>query len=120
MQLGNIWSSLSSPELIKMYGFSFSPYTLVLESTKLGSLDEFMRKLNEPIKEVSLINVAHSLARAIHFLHEKNMIHGRIRCSALYVVKYKPPSTIVVRLGDPGLRDTYSSLEYVVNFCALR
>lgn len=111
MELGNLWSSLSSPELIKMYGFSFSPCTLVFESTKLGSFDEFMHKTNEPISVTALINVAHTLARALHYLHEKNLCHGRVRCSSLFVMKVKPPHSVTVRLGDPGLLKSYNASE---------
>lgn len=30
------------------------------------------------------------------------MVHGYVRCSTLSVVEYKHPSTITVRLSDPG------------------
>lgn len=110
MRLGNEWSSLSSPELIKMYGFSFSPYTLVFESIKLGPLNAFLRNSIQPIPVVNQINISLTLARALHYLHEKNKVHGRIRCESLFVVKYMPPN-VVVRLGDPGLRKSFSPYE---------
>lgn len=93
-----------------MYGFSFSPYTLVFESIKLGPLNAFLRNSIQPIPVVNQINISLTLARALHYLHEKNKVHGRIRCESLFVVKYMPPN-VVVRLGDPGLRKSFSPYE---------
>lgn len=96
-----------------MYGFTLStPYTLVIESTKLGSLDEFLQKpFGQSISIVGLIDVAYSLARALHYLLENNIVHGRIRCSSLFVIRYKAPDMLLVRLGDPGFQKAYTENE---------
>lgn len=113
MRLAEKWSNLFSPELIKMYGFTLSsPYTLVIESTKLGSLDDFLQKpVGQSISVVGLIDAAYSLARALHYLHENNIIHGRIRCASLFVVRYEAPNMLLIRLGDPGFQKSYSKNE---------
>lgn len=68
MNLAYKWSKLQSSELIKMYGFTLSsPYTMVIESTRLGPLDEFLA-VNRKISIVCLIDAAFSLARALYFL----------------------------------------------------
>lgn len=115
MRLAEKWSGLFSPELIKMYGFTLSaPHTLVIESTKLGSLDQFLqRQPNHSVSVVSLIDASFSLARALHYLQENNIIHGRIRCASLQVIRYEAPNMLLVRLGDPGFQRTYSRNEYV-------
>lgn len=110
--MGQKWSSLDSPELIKMYGFTLFPHTLVIESTKLGPLDEFLQKQPEhAVSIVSLIDTAYSLARALHYLQENNITHGRIRCSSLQVIRFEPPNMLLARLGDPGFQKSYSNNE---------
>lgn len=69
MRLADKWSCLYSPELIKMYGFTLSmPHTLVIESTKLGPLDVFLRTSKQTISVLCLIDAAYSLARALYYL----------------------------------------------------
>lgn len=115
MRLAEKWSSLESSELIKMYGFTLSaPHTLVIESTKLGPLDEFLQLKTPKLGVVSiigLIDTAYSLTRALYYLQENNIIHGRIRCSSLHVIRFEEPNMLVVRLGDPGLHKTYTKNE---------
>lgn len=113
MRLAEKWSGLFSPELIKMYGFTLSaPHTLVIESTKLGSLDEFLQKQTpHSVSVVALIDAAYSLARALHYLQENNIIHGRVRCASLQVIRFEAPNLLLVRLGDPGFQKTYSKNE---------
>lgn len=113
MGLAEKWSNLFSAELIKMYGLTLSaPHTLVIESTKLGSLDEFLqRPIGQSISMVGLIDAAYSLARALHYLQENNIIHGRIRCASVYVIRYEVPNMLLVRLGDPGFQKTYTQNE---------
>lgn len=113
--LAEKWQGLESPELIKMYGFTLSsPHILVIESTKLGPLDAFLQKLPEhAVSIVGLIDVTYSLARALHYLQENKIVHGRIRCASLQVIRFEQPNLLLARLGDPGLQKTYSNNEYV-------
>lgn len=99
-----------------MYGFTLtSPYTLVMESTRLGSLDDFLQRQHPPISAEKLIETSLTLARALHYLQENNIIHGRIRCASLYVVRHDEQN-FIVRLGDPGFRKSYTNDEYVMFF----
>lgn len=118
MCLAEKWSNLFSSELIKMFGFTLSPpHTLVIESTKLGSLDVFLhRPVGQSISIVGLIDATYSLARALHYLQENNVIHGRIRCASLYVIRYEVPNMLLVRLGDSGFQKTYTTNEYAYTF----
>lgn len=113
MRLAEKWSGLFSPELIKMYGFTLSaPHTLVIESTRLGPLDEFLRGHSKhAIPMVALIEASYSLARALHYLRENNIVHGRVRCSKLQVIRFDSPNSLLVRLGDPGFQKRYTENE---------
>lgn len=117
MQLSSEWSQLNSPALIKMYGFSTtSPYLYVIESIKLGPLNEFLRSEKSSMANVCLLDAAYTLARALHYLQEQNIVHGMIRCKSLYVVHFKSPNQLVVRLGYPGFQKSYTNAEYVLAF----
>lgn len=109
--LASKWSDLNSSEFIKMYGFTLStPHTLVFESARLGTLDEYLQRLHLPLSKKQLIEAALTLARALHYLHDDNIIHGRIRCASLHVVRHDDQD-LIVRLGDPGIRKTYTDDE---------
>lgn len=109
MQLTDKWSQLNSPALVKMYGFSTtSPYSYITESIKRGPLTEFLQSAkNSTVSDGCLINAAYTLARALHYLQEQNIVHGRIRCESLYVIDFESPDSLVVRLGDPGFQKSY-------------
>lgn len=104
------WNKLNSSEFVKMYGFTLtSPHTLVFESARLGTLDEYLQRRPLLSKRL-LIEASLTLARALHYLHDDNIIHGRIRCSSLHVVRHDEQD-LIVRLGDPGLRKSYTDDE---------
>lgn len=112
MRLADKWSGLFAPELVKMYGFTLSaPQTFCIESIKMGPLDEFLRTQRQPMADVCMIDAAYTLARALHYLQENEIVHGRIRCSKLQVVKFTSPSHLVVRLGDPGFPQPFQQNE---------
>lgn len=111
MSITEKWSSLSSPELIKFFGFTLTvPHTLVVEFTH-GSLDLLLQKFPKPFDTIQLIDTAYSLAKALQYLQENKIIHGRIRCSTLQVIRYHHPEMLSIRLGDPGLNQEYSDKE---------
>lgn len=112
LHLTEKWSSLLSPELIKIYGFTLSsPYMLVIESTRLGPLDAFLQSAQKPFSHLALIDAAYSLARALHYLQENNIVHGRIRCGRLVVIRSEPPDCLMLRLADPGFQEMYTDEE---------
>lgn len=94
-----------------MYGFTLtSPHTLVFESARLGTLDDYLQRPHLPLSKKQLIEASLTLARALHYLHDDNIIHGRIRCASLHVVRHDDQD-LIVRLGDPGLRRSYTDDE---------
>lgn len=112
MYLADKWSGLFAPELVKMYGFTLSaPQTFVIESIKMGPLDVFLRTQQQPLHVGCLLDAAYSLARALHYLQENEIVHGRIRCSKLQVVKFVSPNLLTVRLGDPGFQREFQQNE---------
>lgn len=84
-----------------------------MESIKLGPLNKFLSDTSKPsIPNVCLIDAAYSLARALHYLQEQKIVHGRIRCGLLYVIRFDTRSnSLLVRLGDPGFQKSYTRAE---------
>ncbi|XP_055637512.1 tyrosine-protein kinase hopscotch [Toxorhynchites rutilus septentrionalis] len=105
LQLADFWSGLDSMDIVKLYGVTlFKPISMVLESSRDGPLDEFLRR-HRHISLSSLIEVAHSLARGLYYLQENGLVHGRIRCASMLVTTYdRNENRLIAKLGDPGLR----------------
>lgn len=114
LKLSNMWAKLNTPDILRLYGMSlYQPVAMVMESTKYGPLDEFLRKSASTvgtlgIPTVLLIDAAFSLAKALHYLQESGIVHTKIRCSTLQVHKFNSPNLLVVKLGDPGFEQEYT------------
>ncbi|KAG5674979.1 hypothetical protein PVAND_004921 [Polypedilum vanderplanki] len=103
--LADKWSKLDISEIVKLNGIILNPVALVLEPLKYGPLDIFLRthEFRRQVVPLNLVETAYSLARALHYLQEKQIVHGRIKCSSLEVIKFDPGNSFEVKLGDPGL-----------------
>lgn len=111
VKLADKWAKLDLSEIVRMHGITLHhPISLVLESIKLGPLDEFLRspKNRKDIKHIDLVDTAYALAKALHYLQENQIVHGRIRCSTLQVTQFSPDRQFIVKLGDPGLNTNFS------------
>ncbi|XP_058167943.1 tyrosine-protein kinase hopscotch [Anopheles ziemanni] len=104
LQMAGQWATIDSIDIIKLYGMTLcKPITMVLEYPRFGRLDEFLR-MRRNIPAVALIEVGHSLARALYYLQKHGIIHGHIRCSTMQVINYDASGhRILAKLGDPGM-----------------
>ncbi|KNC24939.1 Tyrosine-protein kinase hopscotch [Lucilia cuprina] len=107
--LANIWSRIYSPHIIKLYGLTLNiPYTMVMEYSKFGPLNEFLLHNKTKISLRQLLDVVHGLVRGIVYLQEDGIIHGFIRCSNLLVTKYDPKTQLLeAKISDPGFPRSY-------------
>lgn len=97
------WCRLKSADILRIYGVTlYNPIAMVMESTKLGPLSELLRRERQRVSVLNLIDVAHSLAKALNYLQGLNFVHSKVRCSTLQVVEYDNQN-LVTRLGDPGI-----------------
>lgn len=46
-----------------------------------------------------------------HLQQDVEIVHGQIRCCNVFVKSYEPNSSLIVKLGDPGLPRTYDTTE---------
>lgn len=69
MNLSNTWSRIYSPYIIKLYGLTLTtPYTMVMEYSKFGPLNEFLQHYKSKISLHQLLDVVHGLVRGIVYL----------------------------------------------------
>ncbi|XP_053673855.1 tyrosine-protein kinase hopscotch [Anopheles nili] len=105
LQIAGQWATIDSIDIIKLYGMTVcKPITMVLEFPRYGRLDEFLRARRNAVRATSLIEIGHSLARALYYLQKHGIIHGNIRCSSMLVTQYDTDEQRVhAKLGDPGM-----------------
>lgn len=71
VKLADKWAKLDLSEIVRMHGITLhQPISLVMESIKVGPLDEFLRnpKHKKDIKLLDLVEIAYTLAKALHYL----------------------------------------------------
>jgi Janus kinase 2 len=77
LKLADKWVKVDLSEIVKMHGLTLcQPTSLVMESIKVGPLDEFLRnpKHKKDIRTADLVETAYSLAKALHYLvRERNI-----------------------------------------------
>uniref|UniRef100_A0A182QBQ8 Non-specific protein-tyrosine kinase n=1 Tax=Anopheles farauti TaxID=69004 RepID=A0A182QBQ8_9DIPT len=105
LQVAGQWATIDSNDIIKLYGMTVcKPITMVLEFPRYGRLDEFLRTRRTTIRPTALIEIGHSLARALYYLQKHGIIHGHIRCSSMMVTHYDDgEQRVTAKLGDPGM-----------------
>ncbi|XP_067640532.1 tyrosine-protein kinase hopscotch [Eurosta solidaginis] len=103
-------SQIFSAQFLKLHGLTLTiPYTMVMEYSPYGPLDEFLRNHKDKISLKMLLSIFSDLVRGIVYLIEKEIYHGFIRCSNLFVTKFEQKSNLIkAKIGDPGLRRTYT------------
>ncbi|ALC49431.1 hop, partial [Drosophila busckii] len=108
MKLAHTWSTIQSPQFIKLYGITMSvPYTMVMEYAEHGQLNKFLQA-NRSISMLCLLDMMHGLVRGMHYLEDSKIIHSYIRCANLYVTKYdQEKHELHAKISDPGYARPY-------------
>ncbi|CAG0891134.1 unnamed protein product [Darwinula stevensoni] len=78
-----------------------SPHLLVMPWFSLGRLDLYLRSHRQSILPVDLIEAATYLARALWYLSDCGLVHGKIRCHNVLVASHGN-NEFKVKLADPG------------------
>ncbi|KAL2090326.1 hypothetical protein ACEWY4_015014 [Coilia grayii] len=104
-EAASVMSQVCHKHLLHVYGISVhqSNNIMVQEFVKCGALDLYLRRT--PSLSVSWkLEVAKQLACALHFLEEKDIVHGNI-CSKNVLLARGEPSPFI-KLSDPGVSVT--------------
>ncbi|XP_064618724.1 tyrosine-protein kinase JAK2-like isoform X2 [Lineus longissimus] len=98
----------SNPNILKVHAVCLSsPFRAVIEYAPQGSLNDYLRTVNEPIYLTHLYTAAYYLSLALSYLDEVKIPHGNIRCRNVLVLWHNEME-VKVKLGDPGLSSLYS------------
>ena len=89
--------------LRKVHAFSLATMTMVMEFYPLGCLADYLKAHKEKIHVVDLVEAATSLAKALWYLEEHNLIHGNIQCDKVFVMSHDPGKSFKIKLGEPGI-----------------
>lgn len=103
-----LWSDST---LVKAFGTTLAnrhtPMAVITEFFPLGNLKTYLtRAPAADFRDVDLVEACASLARAVWYLDENELVHGNVRCSNVFVAE-RNESVFKVKLGDAGMFTHY-------------
>uniref|UniRef100_A0A8C7Z4V4 Tyrosine-protein kinase n=1 Tax=Oryzias sinensis TaxID=183150 RepID=A0A8C7Z4V4_9TELE len=120
-EAASMMSQLSHKHLLLNYGVCVcgdqSKYMMVQEYGKFGSLDTYLKKKKSCVNITWKLEVAKQLAWAMHYLEDKNLIHGNVCAKNVLLIREedrKSGSVPFIKLSDPGISLTVLPREILV------
>ncbi|XP_030647288.1 tyrosine-protein kinase JAK2 [Chanos chanos] len=119
LEAASMMSQLSHKHLVLTYGICVcgDENIMVQESVKFGSLDTYLKKNKNSINILWKLEVAKQLAWAMHFLEEKDLIHGNVCAKNVLLIREEDKNTgnpPFIKLSDPGISITVLPKEILV------
>ncbi|XP_060093361.1 tyrosine-protein kinase JAK2 [Heteronotia binoei] len=110
-EAASMMSQLSYKHLVLNYGVCVygEENILVQEFVKFGSLDTYLKKNKNSITILWKLEVAKQLAMAMHFLEDKNLVHGNVCAKNILLIREedrKSGNLPFIKLSDPGISIT--------------
>lgn len=94
------WKSLNSELVVQILSVSLKPPAIKTDYYQHGSLNKYLEAHRDSIKVIHLLECAHFLAKTLHYLQERAIVHGNIRCRSIWVINI-PLHPLGLKLGDP-------------------
>ncbi|XP_071012343.1 tyrosine-protein kinase JAK2 [Oncorhynchus clarkii lewisi] len=110
-EAASMMSQLSHKHLVLNYGVCVcgEENIMVQEYVKFGSLDTYLKKNKNSVNILWKLQVAKQLAWAMHFLEEKNLVHGNVCAKNVLLIREEDRKTgnpPFIKLSDPGVSIT--------------
>lgn len=107
-EAASMMSQLAYKHLVLNYGVCVhgEENILVQEFVKFGSLDTYLKKKKNSINILWKLEVAKQLAMAMHFLEDKNLVHGNVCAKNILLIREedrKSRNLPFIKLSDPGI-----------------
>ncbi|KAM4808988.1 tyrosine-protein kinase JAK2 [Rhinophrynus dorsalis] len=107
-EAASMMSQLSYKHLIMNHGVCVrrEENILIQEYAKYGSLDTYLKKNKNAINIVWKLEVSKQLAWAMHFLEDRNLVHGNVCCKNILLIREedrKAGKPAFIKLSDPGI-----------------
>ncbi|XP_040915271.1 tyrosine-protein kinase JAK2a [Toxotes jaculatrix] len=118
-EAASMMSQLSHKHLLLNYGVCVcgDENMMVQEYGKFGSLDIYLKKNKSCVNITWKLEVAKQLAWAMHYLEDKNLIHGNVCAKNVLLIREedrKTGSLPFIKLSDPGISITVLPREVLV------
>uniref|UniRef100_A0A4W3JVH4 Tyrosine-protein kinase n=1 Tax=Callorhinchus milii TaxID=7868 RepID=A0A4W3JVH4_CALMI len=104
-EAASMMSQLSYKHLVLNYGVCVCDI-MVQEYVKFGSLDTYLKKNKNNINILWKLEVAKQLAWAMHFLEDRNLVHGNVCAKNVLMIREEDRNTgnpPFIKLTDPGV-----------------
>ncbi|XP_034048012.1 tyrosine-protein kinase JAK2a [Thalassophryne amazonica] len=110
-EAASMMSQLSHKHLLLIYGVCVcgDENMMVQEYGKFGSLDTYLKKNKSCINITWKLEVAKQLAWTMHYLEDKNLVHGNVCAKNVLLIREedrKTGSLPFIKLSDPGISIT--------------
>ncbi|MBN3306694.1 JAK2 kinase, partial [Amia calva] len=118
-EAASMMSQLSHKHLLLNYGVCVcgEENIMVQEYVKFGSLDTYLKKNKNSVNIMWKLEVAKQLAWAMHFLEEKNVVHGNVCAKNVLLTREEDRKTgnlPFIKLSDPGVSITVLPKEILI------
>uniref|UniRef100_UPI0037E7AD42 tyrosine-protein kinase JAK2a isoform X2 n=1 Tax=Semicossyphus pulcher TaxID=241346 RepID=UPI0037E7AD42 len=118
-EAASMMSQLSYKHLLLNYGVCVcgDENMMVQEYGKFGSLDTYLKKNKSCVNITWKLEVAKQLAWAMHYLENKNLIHGNVCAKNVLLIREEDRTTgslPFIKLSDPGISITVLPREVLV------
>ncbi|CAB1352083.1 unnamed protein product [Coregonus sp. 'balchen'] len=110
-EAASMMSQLSHKHLLLNYGVCVcgEENMMVQEYVKFGSLDTYQKKNKSSVNITWKLEVAKQLAWAMHYLEDKNLVHGNVCAKNVLLIREEDRKTgnpPFIKLSDPGISIT--------------
>ncbi|XP_062904994.1 tyrosine-protein kinase JAK2-like isoform X1 [Mobula hypostoma] len=118
-EAASMMSQLSYKHLVLNYGVCVygEENIMVQEYVKFGSLDTYLKRNKNHVNILWKLDVAKQLAWAVHYLEERNLVHGNICAKNVLMIREedrKAGNPPFIKLADPGVGITVLSKDVLV------
>lgn len=118
-EAASMMSQLSHKHLLLNYGVCVcgDENMMVQEYGKFGSLDTYLKKNKSAVNITWKLEVAKQLSWAMHYLEDKNLIHGNVCAKNVLLIREEDRTTgslPFIKLSDPGISITVLPREVLV------
>ncbi|KAL4617367.1 tyrosine-protein kinase JAK2-like [Arapaima gigas] len=118
-EAASMMSQLSHKHLLLTYGVCVcgEENIMVQEYVRFGSLDTYLKKNKNAVNITWKLEVAKQLAWAMHFLEDKNLVHGNVCAKNILLIREEDRKTgnpPFIKLSDPGISITVLPKEILV------
>uniref|UniRef100_A0A8B9KYB7 Tyrosine-protein kinase n=1 Tax=Astyanax mexicanus TaxID=7994 RepID=A0A8B9KYB7_ASTMX len=118
-EAASMMSQLSHKHLLLNYGICVcsEEHIMVQEYVRFGSLDTYLKRNRSCINITWKLEVAKQLAWAMHYLEDKNLIHGNVCAKNVLLTREEDRKTGTppfIKLSDPGISITVQPREILI------